>query len=818
MHGIKVNSLDKEAQLDVEVDTIKNINRAQRAFQKHKMVQAESERDPESQLIAAGTYVVRTDQPLGRLAAYMLECDSDDGLVFWNFFDEDLDTGKSYPVLRIAKPVELKTTPITQVKKVSITPEMIDGPHAIELEAEKPAWKDNQLVDESWGRKFLLDPESMSFNQMIEPEIDVARFETLLSGEDIDADAAKAIANSDPTPSSDKSSFIFNQGDYCVYFVPADELVKVLGTPNSKAELVTTSEDQTKLVFHNQQGLNVLDLTTGDVATFASGNSNQLLGKLDWVYQEELYGRGNFKGYWLSPDSKKIAFLKLDQSPVKKFTITDHLPTDGQDEFTSYPKAGDPNPSVQVGVASATDPSSTVWVDLGNYGDQDILVSAVTWNPDSSRVFLQIQNREQTWLDLVTVDASGNNPTRLFRDQTPAWIESPGDPKWTADGRFLWLSPRDGYKHLYQYSADGQSVKQLTKGPWEIRELVEFDNKNNTVYFMAAKETPCDLDAYRLELTTGETRRITNRPGTHGITFNKDLSYFIDSVSTADQPDQYYLCRADGTEIRRLGATSDDRLAYLDIAKPEFLTIDSAGGQPLDAMMIRPPNFDKNKKYPVLVYIYAGPQTPRVRNRFGGQWYLWHQMLAQKGYVVWSCDNRSASYRSAKNAWPIHRNLGQNELADIETGVDWLKQQPWVDADRIGIWGWSYGGYMTAYALTHSRLFKMGIAGAPVTDWRNYDSIYTERLMGTPQDNPNGYERSSVVKAANDLHGNLLLIHGSIDDNVHLSNSMQLIYELQKAGKKFELMIYPKSRHSVTDKEQAAHLRGLMFDFIERNL
>lgn len=819
MHGVNIQMLKEDTELNVEVHKIKELNRAKRAFQKHKMVQATSQRDARKETISAGSYIVSTGQPLGRFVAYMLECDSDDGFIFWNFFDQHIAVDRDYPVLRIPAPTKLNTAPIVGPGKVALTLEMIDGPNELDVETSRPIWKGNQLIGESWGRKMLMNPANMAFEGRLEPDFDKAALLELLKSENFEEKTADAIVNSKPKVSADKSSFVFNRSGHCIYYVPKNKSIKILGTPESTVELVNPTEDQSRIAYHNSKGLNILKLADGSVATFSPDDpENELLGKLDWVYQEELYGRGNYKGYWLSPDSNKVAFFKLDESGVKKFTITDHIPFRGTDEYMSYPKAGDPNPTIKVAVASIDDPSSTVWVDLSNYGDEEILVSGVTWSPDSSKLFLQIQDREQTWLDLVTVDSSGNNPKRLFRDKTNAWIESPGDPMWTNDGSFLWLSSRSGYKSLYMYSADGNKVEPLVSGNWEIRSLLEFDDKNDVIYFSAAKESPYNLDAYRLDIASRKVTRITKRDGTHTVNFSKDLAYFIDSVSSANSPERHYLYAADGTELRELNASVKDDLDYIDLAEPEFLTVESGSDQPLDAMLIKPPNFDPSKKYPVLIYIYAGPQSPRVRNRWGGKFYLWHQLLAQQGYVVWSCDNQSASYRSAAGAWPIHRNLGENELADIERGVDWLKKQTWVDADRLGIWGWSYGGYMTAYAMTHSKNFKMGISGAPVTDWRNYDTIYTERLMGTPQNNPEGYKKSSVLESAANLHGKMLLIHGTIDDNVHLSNSMQLIYKLQKSGKQFDFMVYPKNRHSVRDPEQAAHMRRLMYEYVIENL
>ena len=345
------------------------------------------------------------------------------------------------------------------------------------------------------------------------------------------------------------------------------------------------------------------------------------------------------------------------------------------------------------------------------------------------------------------------------------------------------------------------------------------DPEKKHCYFTATRDNAIDMHAYRADLTSGEITAITNGKGSHAVDFSDDYSYFINSFSDVNQPSNYTLRKNDGEFVRRFSVSSDDRLNYIDIIDPEFLEVPSGNEQPMDAMLIKPANFDPAKKYPVLVFIYAGPQAPRVKNSFGGQWYLWHQMLAQQGYVIWMCDNQSASYRSAKHVWPVHRNFAQAELADIEKGLEHLKKNEWVDSDRIGVWGWSYGGYMTAYALTHSKSFKMGISGAPVTDWKNYDAIYTERYMGLPKDNPEGYKSTSVLNnKAKDLHGKLLLIHGTIDDNVHLNNTIQFVKELQYAGKQFELMLYPSNRHAVRDKKQAAHLRKLMTEFVLKNL
>lgn len=821
MHGIKVESVVQAAERVVSVDVIKELNRNERVFQKHRMMQAQCQRKTERRIVPQGTFVVRTAQPLGRLVAYMLEAESDDGFLFWNFLDDKLAVDEEYPIQRIDQVLDLPTAPVENVPNSGrLSLEMIGGSGSLLDRAVSPRWLgDDQLQVDMGGRKFLMNARTMSFAKALDPVLQREKLLSVLGEFGIEEEVADEVANVDPLESNDRKYLVFDTGQIDLVYDVAKQNLTAVGDVNNNAELFTFSPDQKKLAFVDTRGLNVLDLTSMETISFRPEDSDtELLGKLDWVYQEELYGRGNFKGFWFSPDSQKIAFLKLDESQVRKFTITDHIPVRGEDEYLAYPKAGDPNPVVSVGMANVSSDSEVTWVNLSDYASDEPLISNVSWRPDSSQLILQIQNREQTYLDVAAVDSMDSEAEVLFRDNTSAWIESPGEPRWLRDGSFLWLSPRDGYKHLYHYRPDGSLKKQLTRGNWEVRRIEAFDQANELVYFSAAKESPITMDCYKVEIGTGKMVRLTKGGGTHSVNFNESASLFIDSFSTSTQPAENRLVDSNGELLRVLNASSDDRINYVGLARPEFMEIQTRQGQPLDAMIIRPPNFDPQKKYPVLIHAYAGPQAPQVRDRFGGSFDLWHQTLAQAGYVIWKCDNQSASYRSAKNAWPIHRNLGENELADIELGVSWLKNQSWVDGDRIGLWGWSYGGYITAYALTHSDSFKIGISGAPVTDWRNYDTIYTERLMGTPQNNPDGYDASSVVKAAKDLQGKLLLIHGSIDDNVHLSNTMQFVLELQQAQKSFDLMIYPKNRHSVRRSEQAAHLRQLMFDFVIENL
>lgn len=828
MHGVSVERLVKDFETKLEVDRVVSMDRAERAFQKHKMVRLDADREEVRMVVPVGSYIVRTAQPLGRWLSYMLEANSDDGYAFWNFFDGVLKPGELFPVQRLPKPVEMDLEAVESVPTDGrLSLELIDGPEGLMSGlAQSPRWfgQSNWLTTGLYNDSALIDAQTAAIVSQPGRPYQTESVKKALIEIGLDKDTAGSLAQSDPVLPTNNRVAVFSEAGYsAIYFIedadPALPKAMLIGNPDGSADLFHFNDQENRVAFCTKKGLHFLDLDSREITTVASEDEKQLIGKLDWVYQEELYGRGNFKGYWWQSNGDQVAFLKLDETPLFPFTVMDHMPVRGKSEMTNYPKAGDPNPIVTVGVVASADSGVPTWIDLSNYGEDQILISGVSWSSDGKQLLIQVQNREQTWLDLIVVNSDGSEPQRLFRDETPAWIESPGDPVLLANGDFLWRSPRSGYSHIYRYAADGQLKSAVTKGEWEVRSLLGVSQDKRYCYFTAARGLATEIHAYRTDLETGELIDLTPEKGSHAVKFSHDMSFFIDGWSDVETPSRFLLRNGDGLMLRELNGVSDDRLKYLGGTTPQFLEVPSGNEQPMDAMLIKPPNFDPTKKYPVLVHVYAGPQAPRVRNRFGGAQYLWHQMLAQQGYVVWICDNQSASYRSVKHAWPIHRNFAVNELKDIERGVEWLKQHSWVDSDRIGIWGWSYGGYMTAYAMTHSKTFKMGISGAPVTDWKNYDSIYTERYMGLPEENVDGYSAASVLNGkAENLSGNLLLIHGTIDDNVHLNNTVQFVKELQYAGKQFDLMLYPSNRHSVRDEKQAAHLRKLMTKFIHENL
>ena len=636
----------------------------------------------------------------------------------------------------------------------------------------------------------------------------------------VSADSARQLANrGNYNLNPAETAVLINwANDLFYYEFGSDRAIRLTSNPEEEVG-EGFSPDGRMIAFVRENNLYVEDLgmQRRERALTRDGGPKILNGRLDWVYQEELYGRGNFGAYWWSPDSTTIAFLRFDENPVPEFTVVDHIPLYQNVEVTPYPKAGAPNPNVKLGVVNAAG-GDIRWVDTFKYQPEDLLISRVTWTPDSKKVVYQAQNREQTFLDVNIADARDGKMTTIIHETSKAWVGINEQPIWLKDGSFLWASERDGWEHLYHYSADGKLLKQVTDGKWEVRSIQGVDEQNGFIYFTGTAHSHIAPHAYRIKLDGTGLTRLTTTEGTHRVDFSPANNYYVDVWSDLNTPSQVRLYAADGKLVRVISENKVDALKQYKLGSAELLQVKTRDGFVMEAMMIKPPDFDARRKYPVLSFTYAGPHAPQVRNAWGSQTYMWHQMMAQKGYVIWICDNRTASGKGLESTWPVYKNFGELELRDIEDGLTWLKSQPYIDGSRIGIWGWSYGGFMTSYALTHSQSFKMGIAGGSVTDWRDYDSIYTERYMGTPQNNPEGYKKSSPVHAAKNLHGKLLLIHGAIDDNVHMQNTMQFVYELQKAGKQFELMLYPKSRHGVTDPLLLKHMRQMMTDFILQNL
>ncbi|MEW6130101.1 MAG: S9 family peptidase [Acidobacteriota bacterium] len=655
-----------------------------------------------------------------------------------------------------------------------------------------------------------------------EPFYDAAKMEKAFAGlAGMSADDAKEIAHQRAYLMNEQetAALINTANDLFYYEFGSDRAIRLTNTPEPE-EGEEFSPDGRMVSFARSNNLYIVDIANQKERALTNDGSGKIFnGRLNWVYQEELYGRGNFKGYWWSPDSTRIVYLQLNDAPVAEFTIVDHIPHFQTVENTSYPKAGDANPTARLGVVDAAG-GATRWVDLFKYNTVEPLIVRVGWTPDGKKVVYEVQNREQTWLDLNYADPASGATITLLRETTKAWVDVEGVelPIWLKDGTFLLTSERTGWQHIYHYKPDGTLIRQVTDGRWEAEVVNGIDETNGFIYFTGTKDSYLGYQVYRVKLNGTELTRLTQSEGTHAANFNPQKTLFIDNWSDLHTPMQVRLIKADGALARVIDENKVEVLKQYKLSKPELLQMKTRDGFVMEAMMIKPVDFDASKKYPVMSFTYSGPHAPQVRNVWQGTTLMWYQMLAQKGYIIWVCDNRTASGKGAESTWSVYKNFGELELRDLEDGVSYLKTLSFIDSSRIGLSGWSFGGFMTSYALTHSKSFKIGIAGGSVTDWRLYDTIYTERYMGTPQMNPEGYRKSSVIAAAKNLSGKLLLVHGMIDDNVHMQNTIQLAYELQKAGLPFQLMLYPKSRHGIADPLLVKHMRSMMTDFILQNL
>ena len=633
-------------------------------------------------------------------------------------------------------------------------------------------------------------------------------------------DAVAAIEDASSwTWSEDHTRFVVNVGNDLFAAGLDGRAVRLTNTPDVEEVGVRFSPDGETVAFVASYNLHVVPAAGGDArALTTEGHSDLFFGRLDWVYQEELYGRGNFQGYWWSPDSSRIALLKLDESPVEEFVLVSDVPARPEVERTNYPKVGEPNPIVDIGAIEVAS-GAVKWFDVSDYPADDRLVVRVTWTPDSKEVFFQVQNREQTWLDMRAGDVASGKSRLVWRETSDCWVEAGPEPVWIADGAsFLWLSERDGYKHLYRFGRSGEPQGRLTEGEWQAKELVSVDEEKGCAYVLSDKDSKIETHLYQVPLAGGDLQRITKGRGTHDVSMAPDHQSFVTKWSDAETPGCVYLRDLEDNQLRAIAESKPQMMRRFGVQFPEFLQVATRDGFEMEAMLIKPKGFDPKKQYPVVQFTYSGPHAPRVRDRWGGRDFLWHNLLAQNGYVVFCCDNRSASGKGREFAKACWRKLGQSELQDLSDGVDWLIEQGVADPARVAIWGWSYGGYQTLYNLTHSKKWAAGVAVNPVTDWRLYDTIYTERYGGLPSNNAEGYEKGSVTNAAKDLHGKLMLIAGAMDDNVHMQNSLQFLHAMQQAQKDCDFMVYPRVRHGIGDLQQQIHLFSRFLRFLGEHL
>ena len=591
-------------------------------------------------------------------------------------------------------------------------------------------------------------------------------------------------------------ALLFDGSDALAWFDLKTQTGRVLVSGKEELTDVKISPDSKFVSFIRDHNIWLVSTADGQERSFTTGGTEPVRkGELDWVYPEELE---LYTAYWWSPDSSAIAYLEMTESKVSQFPLVNFESYSGEADMQRYPVAGGANPIVRVLVAKISGGEPCV-MDIG--ANSDIYIPRVNWLPDSRHIAIQRLNREQNVLDLLDADPATGKTSTLLTEKDPYWINVSDDLYFFHDGkRFLWSSERTGYRHLYLYDLAGKQISQLTKGDWEVSHVEHVDEAKGVVYFTATEKSPTERHLYRVGLDGAGFARITKEDGFHSVNFSPDATHYVDTYSNAMTPPRQDLYRADGTKSSTLNENKVEALAQFHLSPVEFSTVKARDGVSLNCFLIKPPNFDPAKKYPVIVYTYGGPHAQVVVNAWTGSSLLWHEMMAQKGYVIFALDNRGSAGRGHVFEEPIHDHFGGPELSDQRDGVAWLQKQPWVDANRIGIWGWSYGGHMTLHAMFEaSDLFKVGFAGGPVTDWHYYDTIYTERYMGLPQQHEAEYKQSSPVSHVDGFKGKLLIAQGTGDDNVHYSNTLSVINDLISRGIYVEVIAAPGRGHGVSD-------------------
>lgn len=575
------------------------------------------------------------------------------------------------------------------------------------------------------------------------------------------------------------------------------------------------SPDGNSVAFRRDWDLYVLDLASGKDRRLTTGGSADLRnGGLDWVYPEEL-DLGT--AYWWSPDSHSIAYLQFDVLTEPLHPQADLVAPRAIYEPEPYPHPGDDNPAVRLGLVPA-EGGPTRWLDVGDTRTH-YLVARVSWTPDSRQLYVVRPNRVQNRQDLLAFDVASGEVSTVLEESDPYWINVGAEPVFIDQGReFLWLSERDGFQHIYRYSRDGSHVAQLTHGDWMVTSIdgVRGTGPRTRVYYTSTEESPLERHIYSMDLDGGDRQRLSTRPGTHSLTVGPDARFYLHTFSSTTDPPETTLHSGDGTQLAVYRPADRSIAERYQLLPSEFLSYKGSDGTLFHARLIRPAGFTEGERYPVIVSAYGGPGAQSVRDVWAGA--DMDQVLAQAGFVIWQLDNRGSAGRGHAFETPVFHRLGELELADQVAGVEYLVSLGFADPERIGVQGWSYGGFMTLNALLNAPdVFRAGVAGAPVTGWRNYDTIYTERYMGLPSDNEDGYETTALPQHAAKLEGALMLMHNLEDDNVLFQNTAQMIDALERAGKQFELVLYTQKSHSLSG-EALRHRNAAMLDFFERHL
>ena len=599
---------------------------------------------------------------------------------------------------------------------------------------------------------------------------------------------------------------------YYVYNIFTNKLKKI---SDDKLMFATFSPAGNKIAYVLDNNIYIHEINSGRTkqVTF-DGQKNQIInGASDWVYEEEF---GLVRSFEWAPDGEHIAYYKFDETNVKEFSMDlfkgGLYPTQ---EVFKYPKAGEENSVVRIYFYNLKKDKSTYI-----YTEKDYeYIPRIKWTKNSNLLALYGMNRHQNELDFVLADATSNTNKVLFTEKDNYYIDIHDNLTFLPDDNFIWTSEKDGFNHIYIKGLDG-SEQQITKGDWEVTSFDGVDSDKMELYYRSTEEGSINRTLYVHNLFTGKKRKLSTQIGDNSIKFSDNFKYYLNSYSNANTAPYYTLHKSNGEQLKVLedNAEFNAKMKEFNLSKKEIFSIKTEEAE-LNAWMIKPPNFDSNKKYPLFMFLYGGPGSQQVKNSFGWTNYYWYQMLAQNGYIVACVDNRGTGGKGSEFKKMTYKELGKYELIDQINAAKYFGNLDYIDSKRIGIQGWSYGGYMSSLAITKGAdIFSLAIAVAPVTNWRYYDNIYTERYMQTPQENAIGYDENSPINHVDKLKGDYLLIHGSADDNVHVQNSMEMISALVKANKKFDLFIYPDKNHGIYGGNTRLHLYQKMTDFILKNL
>ena len=646
---------------------------------------------------------------------------------------------------------------------------------------------------------------------------------TLLSSSDIEGiqgffdysfsqDESKIILTTKSQPVFRRSTL----GEFYIYEIASKNVTKV---SDDLVQEPTLSPDGTKIAYGFENNLFVKDLKSGNVSQITTdGEKNKIInGITDWVYEEEF---SFVRAFDWNADSNQIAFIRFDESEVPEFSMDVY----GSDLYQTqhvfkYPKAGEANSKVSLHLYNLNSKSvKELKVDKVY---NDFYIPRIKWTNDANVLSAQYMNRHQNQLDLWMINTKNMTSDLVLAEKDDAYIDVTFNLTFLKDNSFIWTSELDGFNHIYHYSENGKLINQVTKGNWEVTDYYGFNEKANTIYYQSTENGSINRDVYSIKLNSKSKKRLTQKEGSNSASFSTDFTYFINTFSSATTPQQYTLHNSKTGKLIKEIKDNDALAKKLDdyvMSKKEFSTI-SVNGNDLNMWTIKPKNFDSNKQYPLFMYQYSGPGSQQVANRWNSANDYWYQMLAQQGYIVVCIDGRGTGFKGADFKKVTQNELGKYEVEDQIEAARQLGKLDYIDASRIGIWGWSYGGFMSSNALFKGNdVFKMAIAVAPVTSWRFYDTIYTERYMMTPQENPSGYDENSPINHVDKLKGDFLLIHGTGDDNVHVQNTMRMVEALIQADKQFEWMLYPDKNHGIYGGNTRLHLYKKMTNFIHNTL